>query len=63
MTDDDILRLERKAKVALFRTEAALKHLHGVLHEIRAEIANDRGMDVTVMSGGDDKPADPPRGP
>lgn len=60
MTDEDFLRLERKAKAALFRTEVALKHLHGVLHEIRAEVANDRGMDVTVMSGGDADEKDPP---
>lgn len=60
MTDDDILALERKVKRALHKTEAAVKHLHAVLAEVRQDVANDRGMDVTVMSGGDADDKDQP---
>lgn len=60
MTDEEVIAIEVKIKRALLKTEAAQKHLHGVLHEVRQVVANDRGMDVTVMSGGDADDKDPP---
>ena len=64
MTDDEVIAIEARVKRALHKAEAAVRTLHAVLAEVRNEVANDRGMDVTVMSGGDDKPPqDPPPGP
>lgn len=64
MTDEEVIAIEARVKRALHKTETALKNLHAILHDVRREVANDRGMDVTVMSGGDDKPPqDPPPGP
>ena len=64
MTDDDVVAWEGRVKRALHKTEVAVKALHSLLAELRDDVANDRGMDVTVMSGGDDKPPqDPPPGP
>lgn len=60
MTDDDILALERKVKLALHKTEVAVKRLHAVLAEVRQDVANDRGMDLRVMSGGDADDKDQP---
>lgn len=64
MTDDDFLAHEAKIKGALHETERALKHLHGLLHELRQDIANDRGYDMRLLSGGDagDKDQPPPDG-
>ncbi len=60
MTDDEVIAIEARVKRALHKTETALKNLHGVLHAVRQEVANDLGMDVTVMSGGDADDKDPP---
>jgi len=63
MTDDEVIAIEARVKRALHKTETALKNLHAILHDVRQEVANDRGMDVTVMSGGDADDKDPPPGP
>jgi signal transduction histidine kinase len=60
MTDDEVIAIEARVKRALHKTETALKNLHAILHDVRQEVANDRGMDVTVMSGGDADDKDPP---
>lgn len=60
MTDDEVIAIEARIKRVLHKTEAAVRTLHAVLAEVRNEVANDRGMDVTVMSGGDADDKDPP---
>lgn len=68
MTDADILAFEAKIKLLLRKAEASNRKAGGHLHDLhvelaalRQEVANDRGMDVTIMSGGDADDKDPPR--
>lgn len=69
MTDSELIAFEARIKRALLKTEAAIGHaraaaatLHQELHDLRAGIANDRGVDVSIMSGGDadEKGQEPP---
>lgn len=62
MTDDDFIAHEAKIKGALHKAERALKLLHGALHELRQDVANDRGYDLRVLSGGDGDDKDQPPG-